>query len=530
MTYFQPTPDLFVLQPHTDKSTTSYRTFTLFRHDYPIIADMKNILDYINPLRRLGIRKYSYKFPLVTVLTAIFLNEFYFFFIRHNPDAVGTSAIILFLFLIIYFAFRDGKKGGFIATFGTICYYIYIIFSRGYEGEHFAESIDATIILALLYLFLAWVIGWLKEEIDHLIEREANAKKRLKSIFQQLPVGILISDKNLTILQSNNKLSEILGITIPSGFKMGSAMPLESVHNGVKTTYSDSPITQAIRTGKSIANKEFMFTKDGDSRYVQVSASPIRNRDEEIIAAASIITDITEQKKIELRKDDFVNMASHELKTPLTSIKLYTEIIARKITQYRDKELQNIVNKNHEQIKRLQILVDDLLDVSRIQTGKLTFHKEIFDINSMIQDTIELTKEAAGHHPIIFHPGEKTFVNADKFRMYQVLTNLITNAVKYSPKKSKIIIKSQKQTKQVVISVQDFGIGIHESEQEKIFERLYQVFTAEKKSPGFGMGLFISQEIIKKHKGKIWVESAVGKGSTFYISLPLAKKDLQKRK
>ncbi|QQS43982.1 PAS domain S-box protein [Candidatus Roizmanbacteria bacterium] len=267
------------------------------------------------------------------------------------------------------------------------------------------------------------------------------------------------------------------------------------------------------------------FKKNGDTRYIQVSASPIRNRNEEIIAAASIISDITDQKKIELRKDDFVNMASHELKTPLTSIKLYTDIIERKMKHYHDREIQKIIDKNQEQIRRLQILVDDLLDVSRIQTGKLTFQKEIFDIHSVIQDTIELTKEAAAHHPIVYNRGKPVLVYADKFRIYQVLTNLITNAVKYSPKNSEIIIVTEVADKQVIVSVQDSGIGIPESEHEKIFERLYQVFeSADQKSPGFGMGLFISKEIIRKHKGKIWVESEPGKGSTFYISLPLAKK------
>lgn len=481
-------------------------------------------LNFINPLRRLGIREYSTIFPTFTVLIAAALNEIYAIIIMQDPEAVGTTAIFVFVFLIIYFAFRDGRKGGFIAAFGTICYYFYIIFSRGYEGERFISSIETTLFLAFIYFFLAWIIGWLKEQIDRLIEREANAKKRLESIFQQLPVGVLISDKNLTIIQSNDKLSQILGITIPPGFQMGSTMPLESTHNGSKTKFSDSPITKAIRTGKSIANKEFIFEKDGDTRFVQVSASPIRNRDEEIIAAASIITDITDQKKIELRKDDFVNMASHELKTPLTSIKLYTEIIARKIKPYRDKELQKIVRKNHEQIRRLQTLVDDLLDVSRIQTGKLTFQKETFDINTVIQDTIELTKETADNHPIVFTPGEPLLVYADKFRIYQVLTNLITNAAKYSPNKSEIIIKSKKNENKIIVSVQDFGIGIPESEHEKIFERLYQVFeSADKKSPGFGMGLFITKEIIHKHKGEIWVESEVGKGSTFCISIPAAK-------
>ncbi len=484
---------------------------------------MKTLLTYINPLKRLGIREYSYKFPTLTVLSAVFLNEFYAYVLLRDPEAVGTTAIFVFLLLIIYFAFRDGRKGGFIAVFGTISYYFYIIFTRDYSGDRLIAAVQTTIFLGSAYLFLAWVIGWLKEEIDKLIELEANGRKRLETIFQQLPVGVLISDKDLTVVQSNNKLNEILGIKIPLGFKMGSTMLLKSNHNGGKTKPSDSPLLQAIQKGKAISNREFTFQKNGDTRHVQVSASPIQDRNNDIIAAASIISDITEQKKLETRKDDFVNMASHELKTPLTSIKLYTDIIERKMKQYHDKELENIIEKNQEQIKRLQILVDDLLDVSRIQTGKMTFQKEIFDIQTVIRDTIELTKEAADGHKISFQAGEPIPVFADKFRIYQVLSNLITNAVKYSPEETEIIIKAEKKDKEVIISIRDFGAGIDPSEHEKIFERLYQVFdTADKKSPGFGMGLFISREIIKKHKGRIWVESELKKGSTFYICLPLA--------
>lgn len=475
-------------------------------------------------MSRLGIRTYSFRFPLIVVMSTAALNEFYAYVIMQDPNAVGATAIFVFLFLIVYFAFRDGRKGGFFAALVTILYYFYIISTREYEGERLIAAVETTALLGSIYFLIAWIIGWLKEEIDILIEREADGKKRLETIFQQLPVGVLIADRDSTVIQSNKRLGKILGIEIPLGFKMGSRLLLESTHQGRDTSASDSPITQAIKTGKAVTNKEFTFNRNGETRYVQVSASPIRDRQNRIIAAASIISDISEQKKMELRKDDFVNMASHELKTPLTSIKLYTDIIGRRIRQYHDKELKKIVDRSQEQINRLQILVDDLLDVSRIQTGKLTFQKVKFDINTIIHDTIELTKEAANSHNIQFNPSKPVYVYADKFRISQVLTNLITNAVKYSPEKSNIVITSGKKDKDAVVSIQDFGIGIPLSEQEKIFERLYQVFeTADKKSPGFGMGLFISKEIIEKHKGCIWVESEVGKGSTFCITLPLAK-------
>jgi signal transduction histidine kinase len=205
-------------------------------------------------------------------------------------------------------------------------------------------------------------------------------------------------------------------------------------------------------------------------------------------------------------------------------MKLYINSLLNRIKKNNDDKSQKILSSIKLQTDRLQALVNDLLDVSRLQTGKLSFNTENFNINSLIKETIEHIQETAKDRKIIYTNQPPIRVTADKFRIYQVLTNLLTNAVKYSQEGKKIEVSVRRTAGNIIVSVRDYGIGIAKDEQAKIFNRLYQVIgDTEKTFPGLGMGLFISKEIIRRHKGKIWVESEKGKGSTFYFSLPIRK-------
>jgi signal transduction histidine kinase len=484
---------------------------------------MKRILRYLNPIKRLGQRKYSFWFPFLASIILPLVSEFYAYSIAGDPKAVGAYIIFLHVAFIIYFSFRDGIKGGVITVFFAIAYYAYIIYTRNYSGDQLTRSIDTTIILGILYLALACVIGWLKQTIDTLLGREKDERRRLQSIISQLPVGVVVTDKDGYVVEVNKKIDAILGTKIPIGFKVGEREDiLETTQNGKKVQPSQGPLAQVLATGKAIAGREMVIErKDGKHVFVQVSAAPIHNHEGKIIAAASISTDVTQQKELEKRKDDFVNMASHELKTPITSMKLYLEALTARL-QTSDKSTQKIISRIKYQTENLQELVSDLLDVSKIQTGKLTFNKEDFSLNELIEEIIQDMQDASANHRISFRTKQKVSVHADRFRLYQVLTNLLTNAIKYSPEGGEIKVGLKRTDGKSVVSVQDFGIGIPKGQQKKIFDRLYQVTDpTEKTFPGLGMGLYISKEIMKRHKGSIWVESQKDKGSTFFIAIPV---------
>lgn len=495
---------------------------------------MKELFVYLNPVARLGIRKYSIFFPLFVSLGICLLSESYCYFIVKNPLAVGMYIIFVHVALVIYFAFRDAIRGGIIATIIAILYYFYIIATRHYTGQNLAGGIDTTFLLACIYLLLALIIGWLKRIIDELLGSEKDARRlaeeervRLQTVLQQLPVGVMMVDRDTLEIKANRQMEKIIGRKVKPSLEQNKTYKSASFYYRQKPLIqSDWPLVKAIKKGQITSGKEIEFVEDGKKHlYLRVNAAPIKNKHNKIIAAVSTIDDVSSERDLEQRKDDFVNMASHELKTPLTSMKLYIDALLKQAKKYDDEKLFKMVISIKRQTNNLQELAGDLLDLSRIQTGKLFLHKETFNLKDLIDETIDMMQGANNGHQIFFR-GEKSFLLfADRFRIGQVLTNLLTNAIKYSPENSEIIIQAKKEKGGIIVSVQDFGIGISKIAQKKIFERLYQVRDPHEKTfPGLGMGLYISKEVIKKHKGTIWVSGEKGKGSIFYFSLPFTKR------
>jgi signal transduction histidine kinase len=234
-------------------------------------------------------------------------------------------------------------------------------------------------------------------------------------------------------------------------------------------------------------------------------------------------TDIDEQKRQEERKDEFISMASHELKTPVTSLKGFAYILQNRLKKRDDEESLRFLASFNKQLNKLTKLINDLLDISRVQQGKLNYQEELFDLDALVQETIENLQAGTSTHQLLFEGGTAAQTCGDKDRVGQVLINLVTNAIKYSPVANRVIIRLSKEADNVMVSVQDFGIGIAGTYHQQIFERFYQVIDpVEKTYPGLGIGLYISSEIIKRHHGRIWVESQKGAGSTFSFSLPVA--------
>ncbi len=226
------------------------------------------------------------------------------------------------------------------------------------------------------------------------------------------------------------------------------------------------------------------------------------------------------QRAIGIR-DNFISIASHELKTPLTSLKVYAEVLLRRFTQKGQTEAASYMDKMNKQIDKLTDLIADLLDVSRLQSGHMVFREEKFDLNLMIREVIDNTNSIAENHTIHLKGAVKHAVWGDKDRLSQVLSNFLTNAIKYSPKADKVLVSVKERNNIAVVSVQDFGLGIEKVHQKKIFNRFYRVSDADEQTyPGLGIGLYICHEIIKRHGGEILVESSKGKGSTFSFTIP----------
>jgi PAS domain S-box-containing protein len=235
------------------------------------------------------------------------------------------------------------------------------------------------------------------------------------------------------------------------------------------------------------------------------------------------VLDITENKLNEIRKNDFIAIASHELKTPLTSLKAYIQLLHGNALRSGDSFLVNALQKSENQINKMTKLIYGFLDLSKLESGKLRLERYEFDINALIEEVAAENRPIAQSHAITFLGGKPIIITADREKIGQVINNLISNAVKYSPKNTDIKVSVQRLNHQVKVSVRDNGIGIKLKDQQNIFQRFYRVEDDSTKGfSGFGIGLYLSAEIIELHQGKIGVESSEGRGSEFYFVLPLS--------
>ncbi|MES3016611.1 MAG: ATP-binding protein [Bacteroidota bacterium] len=285
----------------------------------------------------------------------------------------------------------------------------------------------------------------------------------------------------------------------------------------------DLPITlknwsKALQSGKEYLN-EFRL-KFADGRYYWHLARAVPYVEgTEITLWLGTNTNIDQQKGNENKKDEFISIASHELKTPLTTIKAFFQLTKREL---RDEEQPSLfLTKAERQMDRLERLIGDLLDVSKINAGKIIYNKEEFDFGKSLADVVDSIQQTTPSHTLELIENCEVRYNGDQHRIEQVLINLLSNAVKYSPGGDRIIINSVLEGTNIIVSVQDFGIGIEEEHLKDLFDRFYRVDNSSSRFQGLGLGLFISADIVKRHGGSFWIESLVGEGSTFYFLLPL---------
>jgi two-component system phosphate regulon sensor histidine kinase PhoR len=260
---------------------------------------------------------------------------------------------------------------------------------------------------------------------------------------------------------------------------------------------------------------------DGVYRWHLNRSKPLKNEAGDIIFWVGTATDIEDQKQEMERKDEFIGIASHELKTPLTSLKGYLQLIAGYKKEDLPPVVKQYVTKASVSISKLQSLINDLLDVSKIKAGRLEYAIGNVNITDLVNLCVENARHVNPTYIFNIEANNEYIVNGNQERLEQVLMNLINNAVKYSPVNKTVTLTTQQIGDNVRVGVADSGIGLSPDQKDKIFERFYRVEDKQNMTSGLGMGLYISKEIINNHNGVIGVESEMGKGSTFYFELPL---------
>ena len=235
----------------------------------------------------------------------------------------------------------------------------------------------------------------------------------------------------------------------------------------------------------------------------------------------ALLNEIEIRKKAENKKDEFISIASHELKTPLTSVKGYVQLLERSIDKGDLPTVKRHLQKAQVQLEKLNELIADLLDISKVESGKLEFNQKNFFMDELLDNVMEIIQQSNPEFKIVKNGSISFPVYGDETRIEQVIINFLTNAIKYSPGTHEIVINLRKEEERIYVGVRDFGIGIDAYQQKNVFEKFFRVEETAIQFQGLGIGLYISAEIIQRHGGEIGVSSKIGEGSEFYFYLPL---------
>ena len=355
-------------------------------------------------------------------------------------------------------------------------------------------------------------------------------KLPLETILNHIEYGITIQNTKGNLLFANKAAVRIIGLgsrkdvlKTSSGTIMkrltlqdeaGKTLPVEKL-----------PGRMAIKSRRSFEMiVKYIENLTGKTKYSIVKASPFISKKGEVEFVINTFEDITQRRNEEERREQFIAIAGHEIKTPLSNVKAYSQLMSLQLKKGKFEKAIPFANKINAKAEELTKIINDFLDITKIRAGLLKLQLEVFDFDEFVKEVIGDMQSFIQSHKIILKGKVRSNIRADKIRLGQVISNLIRNARKYSPDADKIIVMVENKSKHLFISVQDFGIGIDYDDQEKIFEPFFRAKNNVKKQiQGLGLGLHISKELIHLHKGKMWLKSRPKKGSTFYLSFPLSR-------
>jgi two-component system sensor histidine kinase VicK len=366
------------------------------------------------------------------------------------------------------------------------------------------------------------IIAVATEVTEQVIARKKveRAEESLRMAIEAAGLGSYFINVIDRIFYPSPKLKEFFG------FGPDEEVPYEAAINQIHPDYRQqaADLVEAAITKGVTFDMEYPIIGHNDGKIRWVRGIGTVQQDDQGVNRyfTGVLHEITEQREDEIRKNDFIGMVSHELKTPLTSLTAIVQVANQKLKSSEDGFLASAMEKASVQVKRMSNMINGFLNVSRLESAKLVIDKGEFNLEELIEETIKETELTVSSHIFKFEPCIPVMVRADHDKIGSVITNLISNAVKYSPKGKEIDIKCEVIGDRAQVSVKDEGLGLKPQDKDRVFERYYRVETNHTQHiSGFGIGLYLSAEIIHRHGGEIWVESEIGKGSVFYFSLPL---------
>lgn len=361
------------------------------------------------------------------------------------------------------------------------------------------------------------------EEIRLRHEAEAE-RRRLVALAEAAPAGVIVIDAETDqILLVNDEISKIFGFHVRTGIIRGSLHEhlVYRRPDGSIVQPNDLPVYRAIREGVTIRSQEVIFERKGHSPIpLWISAAPVKDDDGRVLAAIAVLQDISPLKALDEAKNDFLSMITHDLRTPLATLKgLSSEAVTR---IHGDAELRDAVQAIDDEVDQMSELVGNLLDMSRIEAGAYPLEREECHLVDICDDAVRRAKRSrqwATRELVVDVPATLPSIYADPAQLGRVVDNLVGNALKYSDSTIKITAKLANHGREITVEVADEGIGIPPNEIGHLFDKFYRVTSAGRKGRGAGLGLAICKAIVGAHGGKIGVRSVFRRGSTFWFSL-----------
>ena len=349
-------------------------------------------------------------------------------------------------------------------------------------------------------------------------------QQRLALMLETMAEGVGITDANGQMTYANPMAQRILGLKQNAILERTYDDPQwQNLRlDGSPLPSHEHPMAVMLTTGQPVYDCEIAVQPPDKERfYISINAAPVKDDDGNIVAGIGTFMDVTNRRKAIQQKDEFISVASHELRTPITSLKASLQLLQRMKDNPNLKMLPLLIEQSNKSLNKVSVLINDLLNATKLTEGQLLLNKSAFKIGDLVQNCCHHIR-VEGVYQLMSTGDDNLYVYADSGKIDQVLDNFVNNAVKYAPHSKEIQINFERIDNMVKISVTDFGMGIPPEKVPYLFERYYRVDTGGHQYSGLGLGLYICSEIIKKHDGQVGATSELGKGSTFWFTLPMA--------